>query len=143
MRKERKKKRQSKEVRKEIRRILWNGLYILLTISVIVGFGLLDRNVGNFFHELGSLKLGWVLGAAGAMLMFWVMESGVFALYHILHLQGIWISKGVSHFHDRRVLQRADALFLRRAAHAGDAHAAGQRTGGQELQRLLYQIYHV
>lgn len=97
MRKERKKKRQSKEVRKEIRRILWNGLYILLTISVIVGFGLLDRNVGNFFHELGSLKLGWVLGAAGAMLMFWVMESGV------LHYITSFIFKGFGYLKAFRI----------------------------------------
>ncbi len=97
MRKKRKEIHRTKEMRKEIRRILWNGLYILLTVAVIVGFGLLDRNVGNFFHELGSLKKQWVFGAAGAMLMFWLLESG--ALYYITS----FIFKGFSYLKAFRI----------------------------------------
>ncbi len=97
MREKNKKVHKNKEMRKEVRRILWNTLYILLTIAVIVGFGLLDRNVGNFFHELGSLKIQWVLGAAGAMVAFWLLEGGV------LHYITSFIFKGFGYLKAFRI----------------------------------------
>jgi len=88
LRKNNEKAQKSDEMRKEIRHILWNTLYILLTVAVIVAFGLLDRNVGNFFHQLGSLNIRWVWAAAGAMFAFWLVESGV------LHYITSFIFKG-------------------------------------------------
>ncbi len=78
------------ERNKDIRRILWNAIYILLTIGIIVVFGLLDRNVGNFFTQLGSLKAEWVFAAAGVMVLYWISEG------EILHFITGFLYKGYS-----------------------------------------------
>ena len=68
-------KQTSPERNKETRKIVWNGIYILLTIGIIAAFGLLDRNVGNFFAQIKDLKLQWILAAAGITLLFWFFEG--------------------------------------------------------------------
>ncbi len=64
-----------REKNKEVRKIIFNFVYILLTIGIIIGFGLLDPNVKDFFTQLGSLNPLWILLAASCMLLSWALES--------------------------------------------------------------------
>lgn len=49
--------------------------YIAVNIIIIAVIGLLDPNLKDIDHAFNALKLYWLAGAAGCMLMFWVMDS--------------------------------------------------------------------
>lgn len=57
------------------KKILLNLLYIGLTIGVIVVIGFLDPSVTDFFSAIGSLRIGWVIAAAGACLINFLFEG--------------------------------------------------------------------
>lgn len=61
--------------RKTKKKIFLNLLYIGLTIGVIVVIGFLDPSVTDFFSAIGSLKIGWILAAAGACLINFLFEG--------------------------------------------------------------------
>ena len=66
-----------RERNKEVRKIIFNFIYILLTIGIIVSFGLLDPNVKDFFVQLGSLNRVWMTLAICCVLLYWALEGGL------------------------------------------------------------------
>lgn len=84
-------------IKKQKRRILLNFVYILLTIGIIVVFGVLDPNVQDVFGKIGALHTGWFLCIVGATLLFWLFEA------LILHYLTLRIHKGYTLFRSIKI----------------------------------------
>lgn len=69
-----------------------NLLYILLTVAVLVVFGLLDENVDDIYKVVGSLNSMFILAAAGALLLQFIIDGMI--LKYIMS----YLHKGMGYF---------------------------------------------
>lgn len=58
-----------------MRKKKWTFIYIALNICIVVLIGVLDPELKNIGRILRSVKLGWILGAVSAMLLYWLMDG--------------------------------------------------------------------
>ena len=109
------------------KKILLNLLYICLTIGVIVVIGFLDPSVTDFFFAIGSLRIGWVIAAAGACLINFLFEG--IAVHNIMRFVHPDFSLGKS---------INNAVFIRRTACTGCLYEKGRRFRRHQYKHILH-----
>lgn len=60
----------------------FNIALLLLSIGMLVYFCVVDNNLVTLFHSMSSLNIFWLFGAAGCMLLNWIMDSRI--IFHIV-----------------------------------------------------------
>jgi uncharacterized protein (TIRG00374 family) len=61
---------------------IFNIALFALSIGMLTYFCIADNNLVTLFQSLPSLNLFWLLGAAGCMLLYWIMDSRI--VFHII-----------------------------------------------------------
>jgi len=61
---------------------IFNIALFVLSIGMLAYFCIADNNLVTLLQSLHSLNLFWLLGAAGCMLLYWVMDSRI--IFHII-----------------------------------------------------------
>ena len=71
---------------KEKKKIPWSTIYMVLTVVVLIIFGIVNREFGNVFGTIAKMSLDFILIAIVAIVAFFFFEGGI--IHYLLISQG-------------------------------------------------------